>query len=370
MIRLQIPGITDTSVPADSIAAQKAEKLQELKSLSFEDLINKLANDIVQFTIHLAIAILVFYVGKFIIKRLYNIVETVMLKRRIDRSLTTFVLSLVKIVLYFILIVTVISIIGIETSSFIAIFASAGVAIGMALSGTLQNFAGGVLILLLKPYKIGDYIETQGLAGTVTEIQIFNTIISTPDNKSIIVPNGGLSTGTINNWSRQDYRRVEWTVSISYGNSVEAARTAVINMMKDDPDIVHGSLSDHRRLSGESELESAEKAAEAEVKEEKKHGWLWRLFHHQRKAARQRLQELEESRDDLRQTDFDTADRSPVVNLGNLGESSVDLTIRAWVPTSSYWAVYYRYNERFYNELPQAGVEFPFPQLDVHLPQK
>lgn len=367
---MQIPGITDITAAPDSIAAQKAESLQELKSLSFEDLINKLANDVVQFAIHLAIAILVFYVGKFIIRRLYNIVETIMLKRKIDRSLTTFVLSLIRIVLYFILIVTVISILGIETSSFIAIFASAGVAIGMALSGTLQNFAGGVLILLLKPYKIGDYIETQGLAGTVTEIQIFNTIISTPDNKSIIVPNGGLSTDTINNWSRQDYRRVDWTVGISYGNSVEAARKAILAMMKDDPDIVQGSLINHRRVTDDSEIESAEKAADAEIKEEKKHGWVWRMFHRQRKAARQRLLDLEEARDDLRKTDFDTIDRSPVVMLGNLGESSVDLTIRAWVRTPSYWDVYFRYNEKFYNELPAAGIEFPFPQLDVHLPEK
>ena len=143
-------------------------------------------------------------------------------------------MSLVNIVLYFILIVTVIGILGIETTSFLAIFASAGVAVGMALSGTLQNFAGGVLILLLKPYKIGDYIEVQGYAGTVREIQIFHTIITTYDNKSISIPNGGLSTGSVNNWSREAYRRVTWTVSISYGDNVDDARKAILDMFAAD----------------------------------------------------------------------------------------------------------------------------------------
>ena len=104
----------------------------------------------------------------------------------------------------------------------------------MALSGTLQNFAGGVLILLLKPYKIGDYIEAQGYAGTVTEIQIFHTIICTPDNKSIIIPNGGLSTGSINNYSREDYRRVDWDVCLAYGDDVEVARKAILEILNND----------------------------------------------------------------------------------------------------------------------------------------
>ncbi|MDE6176910.1 MAG: mechanosensitive ion channel family protein, partial [Paramuribaculum sp.] len=170
-----------------------------------------------------------------------------MVRRNVDKSLSTFVLSLVQIVLYFILIVTVIGILGINTSSFIALFASAGVAIGMALSGTLQNFAGGVLILLLKPYRIGDFIEAQGFSGTVTEIQIFSTIICTADNKSIIIPNGGLSTGTINNWSREDYRRVEWTVSLSYGDDVATAKKAILDILESFDEIVKDDIASHRR---------------------------------------------------------------------------------------------------------------------------
>ncbi|MDE7151224.1 MAG: mechanosensitive ion channel, partial [Candidatus Amulumruptor sp.] len=204
------------------------------------DLLSKLAHDSVDLVIHLAIAILVFYAGRFIITRLTRLIASVMVRRRIDLSLSTFLISMVRIVLYFILIITVIGILGINTSSFLALFASAGVAIGMALSGTLQNFAGGVLILLLKPYRIGDYIEAQGYSGTVKEIQIFHTIINTPDNKSIIIPNGGLSTGTINNWSRAATRRVSWDVSIAYGDSVDAAREKILSMLASDDRVIHG----------------------------------------------------------------------------------------------------------------------------------
>lgn len=241
--------LQSTLIPAaanDSIPSVK-EDLKQIPAMSLDDLLNRFTSTLVDFAIHLAIAIVVFYVGKLIINKLYSLVSSIMIKRKVDRSLTTFVLSLIKIVLFFILIVTVIGIIGIETSSFIAIFASAGVAIGMALSGTLQNFAGGVLILLLKPYKIGDYIEAQGFAGTVTEIQIFHTIISTPDNKSIIIPNGGLSTGSINNYSRESYRRVDWTVSIAYGNDVDKAREAIMSMFAEDDRIVTKYIEDRRR---------------------------------------------------------------------------------------------------------------------------
>ena len=157
---------TPINLLPDSIPSIK-EEIKQVQSLPFDDLISNLATSAVHFTIDLVTALIVFYIGKLIIKRIYRVVSAVMTRRKVDRSLATFILSMIKIVLYFLLIVIVIGILGIETSSFIALFASAGVAIGMALSGTLQNFAGGVLILLLKPYKVGDYIEAQGFAGYV-----------------------------------------------------------------------------------------------------------------------------------------------------------------------------------------------------------
>ena len=287
-----------------------------LKSLPLDELLDKMVSGMVSFAINLAIAVLVFYAGRFIITRLHRFLISILTRRKVEASLTTFVLSLVKMLLYFILIVTVIGILGIETSSFIAIFASAGVAIGMALSGTLQNFAGGVLILLLKPYKVGDYIETQGYAGTVREIQIFHTIISTADNRIIIIPNGGLSTGTINNASKEPYRRVDWDISIAYGDNVDAARAAILEMLAADSRIVKQYTDDEHISKVISTVRP---------------------------------------------------DRSPVVFLKELADSAVIITVRAWTRSENYWSVFFDFNERFYNELPARGINFPFPQLDVHI---
>ncbi|MDE6487001.1 MAG: mechanosensitive ion channel [Muribaculaceae bacterium] len=346
----------------DSVPDVK-EELGMLKSLPVDELINTMVSGLVKLAINMAIAIVVFYVGRFIIRKLHGLLMSIFIRRHVDRSLGTFLLSLVSMLLYFILVVTVIGILGIETSSFIAIFASAGVAIGMALSGTLQNFAGGVLILLIKPYRVGDYIEAQGYAGTVTEIQIFHTIINTYDNKSLIIPNGGLSTGSINNWSREDYRRVDWTVSISYGDDIDAAREALIAILRSDKRVVEKYVEDARKLREEKAAEMAAEAGETPV-DEKPRGFFARIFHKKIKKApvwddipvnARILQHIEK------------VDRSPSVVVDALADSSVNLKARAWVHRDDYWGLYYNINERIYKELPQAGVRFPFPQMDVHI---
>lgn len=348
----------------DSVPSVRTE-LSMLKSMPIDELIDTAVRGMVKFAISLTIAILVFYAGKYIIRKLYNFTAALMLRRKVDRSLSTFVLSLVRILLYFILIVTVIGILGINTSSFIAIFASAGVAIGMALSGTLQNFAGGVLILLLKPYKIGDYIETEGYAGTVKEIQIFSTIISTPDNKSIIIPNGGLSTGSINNWSREEFRRVDWNIAISYGDDVQTARNAILDMLVADSRILNSESQETGTTQNNSDdTTSSETSSETQSKK----SFIYRIFHSRRKAVDHHIQELAELEKQNLRAFIPKVDRTPVVYLGELADSSVNLKIRAWVRTSEYWVVYYHFNELFYNELPKHGINFPFPQLDVHLP--
>ena len=361
---LQIPDITP-QLP-DSIPTVR-EEVSMLKTLPFDELMSRLLSSEVTFAINLAIAILVFYVGRVVINKLYKFISGIFVRRHLDQSLATFVLSLVRIVLYFILIVTVIGILGIETSSFIALFASAGVAIGMALSGTLQNFAGGVLILLLKPYKIGDFIETQGYAGTVRDIQIFSTIICTPDNKSIIIPNGGLSTGTINNYNKEDYRRVDWVVGISYGDDVDTARRTILDIIASDSRIVTRYIEDDRKLRREQQAErEAEERLEhpEQVEEEQPRGWVSRLFHRKRRPSLPKPAELPRASEI-----FNTkpVDRSPVVRVNELAASSVDLKISVWTQAGSYWDVFYDLNERFYKELPAAGINFPFPQLDVHV---
>lgn len=362
---LQIP-LLDPTTPTPEVELPKtiAGDASLLKSLTFEELINNLARTMVDFAIHLAIAILVFYVGKLLIRRLYLLVTSIMVRRKVDKSLATFVLSLVRMVLYFILIVTVIGILGINTSSFIAIFASAGVAVGMALSGTLQNFAGGVLILLLKPYKVGDYIEAQGYAGTVTEIQIFSTIICTYDNKSIIIPNGGLSTSSVNNWSREEYRRIDWTISLSYGDDFELARTTILSMFHDDSRIVKTTLASDIETRAEERMEAE---GEIAVEEPKKRSWLYRLFHRVPKKIKRDLDDSDLVSNTPLASSKLNADRAPKVFLSEMADSSINIVVRAWALSSEYWNVFYYYNERFYAELPKAGLHFPFPQLDVHL---
>ena len=179
-------------------------------------------------------AIIVFVVGRFIISFLNKLINKLLSKRKIDPSIKTFVRSLSNILLTILLIVAVVSKLGVETTSFAALLASAGVAIGMALSGNLQNFAGGLIVLLLRPYKVGDLIESQGITGTVREIQIFHTILTTADNKVIYIPNGALSSGTVTNYSRESTRRIEWIVGVEYGEDFEKVKKTIEDILAAD----------------------------------------------------------------------------------------------------------------------------------------
>lgn len=206
--------------------------------MAFNDFISVAVDKLTTFAIHLVAAILVFYIGRYLVRKLNNLIQKLLTRRHVDASIASFVKSATEIVLYFVLIIAVIGILGINTSSFIALFASAGVAIGMAMSGTLQNFAGGVLILTLRPYSVGDYIEAQGFAGTVKAIQMFSTIITTPDNKTIIIPNGPLSNGSINNYSKQEIRRVDWSFSTAYGTDFATAKAVILEILSGMPQVL------------------------------------------------------------------------------------------------------------------------------------
>ena len=222
-------------VPApEEIAQTWQQKLSALSSLSFQQFMEQAISAILHGAVKIAIALAVFFIGKWIINRIYHFISKAFIRRNVELSLRTFLLSLIRIILMLILIVIVIGILG------------------MALSGTLQNFAGGVMILLFKPYKVGDFIEAQGYSGTVKEIQIFNTILNTPDNKTIIIPNGGLSTGSLNNYSKEGRRRVDWKIGIAYGDDFDTARKAILELLAADkrvfddpaPFVVLSSLAD------------------------------------------------------------------------------------------------------------------------------
>jgi len=193
---------------------------------------------IIENGLKLAYALLVLIIGLWIIKKITNAIKKLMVKRNIDDSLVPFLTSMISGLLKVLLIITAMSMLGIQMTSFIAILGAAGLAVGMALSGTLQNFAGGVMILIFKPFKVDDFIEAQGYTGVVKEIQIFITILTTPDNKTVIIPNGGLANGSLINYSAQETRRVDWTFGIGYGDKTEDAQKVLMDLMNADDRIL------------------------------------------------------------------------------------------------------------------------------------
>lgn len=184
-------------------------------------------------------ALLIFVIGRLIISFINRMFARILERRKVDAGIQSFLKSLVNILLMILLIVAVISKLGIETTSFAALLASAGVAVGMALSGNLQNFAGGLIILLFRPYKVGDWIECQNVSGTVREIQIFHTILTTADNKTVYIPNGSASSGVIVNYSREDTRRVEWVVGVEYGEHYERVEETVRRILAGEKRILN-----------------------------------------------------------------------------------------------------------------------------------
>lgn len=249
------------------------------------------------FRIALAIAILV--IGFWIAKAMGRAVERILISRKADQSLIGFMRSLTSIGLKALVVVTAISQLGVEMTSFVALLGAAGLAIGMAFSGTLSNFAGGVMILLFKPFKVGDYVHMQGEEGSVKEVLIFNTILTTLDNKVIILANGAVANGTITNFTKANKRRVDWEFGIAYGDDLKQAKLLLSRFMDEDSRILK--------------------------------------------------------------------DEGNFIGLGALGDSSVNITVRAWVETEDYWNVFFAMNERVYNEFGAAGLSIPFPQMDVHL---
>ena len=207
-------------------------------STKLEDAISSMVEHGSKFDYTIIKAIIVFLVGRLVINLLNKLVRKILSKRDIDPSVKTFVGSLVNVSLTILLIISVVGALGVQTTSFAALLASAGVAVGMALSGNLSNFAGGLIILLFKPYKVGDYIEAQGVGGTVKEVQMFHTVLGTVDNKVIYIPNGSLSSGVVTNFSNQTTRRVDWTFGVEYGSENEKVKQEIESVLAKDSRIL------------------------------------------------------------------------------------------------------------------------------------
>ena len=279
-----------------------AQKIQTLSQMSTEELTSMVIKWVLNLSARVLIALAIFFIGRWIIRYLRKLLRRMMERRAVEASLKSFLLNLVSITLTLFLIIVIIGILGIDTTSFVAIFASAGLAIGMALSGTLQNFAGGVMILIFKPFRVGDFIEAQGQTGTVKEIQLFNTVINTTDNKTIMIPNGGISTGIINNYSKESIRRVEWTFGIGYGDDYDLAKATIASMLDQDARVLK--------------------------------------------------------------------DPAYFIAVSSLGDSSVNIVVRAWTSTGNFWNVFFKKKKKVYKQFPIVGLNIPYPQMDVHLHQE
>lgn len=189
---------------------------------------------LIEYGSKLALALLTLLIGWWLIGRMMKAMDALMNKRNVEATLHSFISSLVSIALKVLLLISVAGMIGIETTSFIAMLGAAGLAVGLALQGSLANFAGGALILFLRPFRAGEYIEAQGVSGTVDSIQIFNTVLKTPDNKTVIIPNGSLSNGNIINYSRQATRRVDLNIGIDYSDDLKLAKEILMGLAKGD----------------------------------------------------------------------------------------------------------------------------------------
>jgi len=212
--------------------------LDQAKSLDTQEILDQVTQLGLNYGPKILGAIVVWIIGSWIVKAIVSVLGKTMTKTKTDPSLKPFLQGLAGGLLKVMLVITVLGMLGIEMTSFIAILGAAGLAVGMALSGTLQNFAGGVMILIFKPFKIGDVIDAQGFVGSVKEIQIFNTIMKTPDNKTIIIPNGGLSSGSMTNFSTEATRRVDWTISVGYGDDLDKAKAVIKQLCDEDSRIL------------------------------------------------------------------------------------------------------------------------------------
>lgn len=229
------------AAPADSlnqIQAELAAVAEKIATTPTNELIGDFLEKAINFGIKVLAAILIYLIGAWLIKKIKGMLKRIFDKKGTDAAIASFTMSIVSIALTIVLIIVTIGTLGIDTTSFAALLAGGGMAIGMALNGTVQNFAGGIMILIFKPFKSGDYIEAQGFAGTVSEVTITSTKLTTVDNRIIIIPNGALSNGTINNYSDQKFRRVDITVDVEYGTSSDAVKAVLHSIVKEDARIL------------------------------------------------------------------------------------------------------------------------------------
>lgn len=280
---------------------------------------------ITHFGLSLFAALLILVVGFFLVRWVKAGLKRMFERRKTEKTIASFVTSFTSISLTVLLIVISISTLGVDTTSLAALLAAGGLAVGMALSGTVQNFAGGIMLLVFKPFKAGDFIEAQGVTGKVVEVNITATKILTPDNRVVILPNGALSNGTIVNFNGRPLRRIEWLVSVSYGVDAEACKEAILAIVN----------SDERVLQEDTDMKKLYKELH--------------VTNYQLSTVNYRMDAIP----------------APLVALKSLNESDITFVVRAWVRATDYWDVFFALQERFYTELPLQGFTFAYPHVQV-----
>lgn len=278
-----------------------------------------------QFGIKVLAALLIFIIGIFLVRWAKNALKRMFLRRKTEPTIASFVTSFASISLTVLLIVVTVSALGVDTTSLAALLAAGGLAVGMALSGTVQNFAGGIMLLAFKPFKAGDFIEAQGTTGRVVEVNITATKILTPDNRVVILPNGALSNGVINNFNGRPLRRVEWSVSVSYGVDATKCKEAILAILD----------SEERILKADTDMKKLYKQLN--------------ITAYQLSTVNYRMDAIP----------------APFVALKSLNESDITFVVRAWVRADDYWDVFFGLQERFYTELPQQGFTFAYPHIEL-----
>lgn len=284
------------------IHAEIAAMVEKMSTTPAEILIEDFINKALTFGLKVLAAFIIYCIGAWVIRRAKKVLARIFERKGTDAAIASFVQSIATIALTILVVITTVGTLGIDTTSLAALLAGGGMAIGMALNGTVQNFAGGIMILVFRPFQSGDYIKYGEYEGTVTEVNIVSTKLTTSDNRIIIIPNGSLSNGTINNYSHNTVRRVEWIIDVEYGTSAEEVKDHIMNIIKNDSRII--------------------------CKE-------------------------------------DGAPADPFIGLSTLAASSVQFTVRAWVKKENYWPVKFAINEQIYEELPKHGINFPYQKLDI-----
>lgn len=302
-MRFTILQTTETENLADTLRNDGARLIDSWTN-NPNEAFHTLLDKAIDFGLKVLGALAIYIIGAWLIRRIKKLLHKVFDKKKTEKTVASFVISLVTLILTVLLIVITISALGINTTSFAALLAAVGVALGMALSGTVQNFAGGIIILIFKPFKAGDYIEAQGFGGFVKEVNILNTRLISRDNKEIVLANGTLANGNVTNFSLHPIRRVDRTINVAYGTDAQECIDALVEIMKEDPRILDSSTSG---------------------------------------AA------------------------DPFAGLDVQNGSDITFVVRAWVETKDYWDVYFDLNQRMYTELPKKGIHFAYPHLDVKI---